>query len=114
MFSLNDQMHTLLGAMSRKAKTTSTHYMLQTLQITGWRILDGIYATRISPDGKYIVVGNRGYNVIAVYDRQTYRKVYEKTLPFRKRVTGAGGYNHYRMTNRFFGYHLGVHHSELI
>jgi transposase-like protein len=107
-------MHTLLGALSRKATPTSTHYMLQTLQITGRRILDGIYATRVSPDGKYIVVGNRGYNVIAVYDRRTYRKVYEKVLPFRRKVTGAGGYNHYRFANRFFSYHLGVHHSELI
>jgi DNA-binding beta-propeller fold protein YncE len=114
LFSLNDQMHTLLGAMSRKASVTSTHYMLQTLQITGWRILDGIYATRVSPDGKYIITGNRGYNTIAVYDRKTFRKVYEKLLPFRKKVTGRGGYNHYHLTSSFFGYHLGVHHSELI
>ena len=114
LFSLNDQLHTLMGAMARKATATSTHYMLQTLQITGWRILDGIYATRVSPDGKYIIVGNRGYNTIAVYDRKTYRKVYEKLLPFRKRVTGRGGFNHYQLTNSFFGYHLGVHHSELI
>ena len=35
-------------------------------------------------------------------------------LPFRKKVTGRGGYNHYQLTNSFFGYHLGVHHSELI
>ena len=75
LFSLNDQMHTLLNALARKATVSSTHYMLQTLQITGWRILDGIYATRVSPDGKYIITGNRGYNTIAVYDRKTFRKV---------------------------------------
>jgi hypothetical protein len=114
LFSVNDQINTLTGAMARKATATSTHYMLQTLMITGWRILDGIYATRISPDGKYIITGNRGYNVIAVYDRKTFRKVYEKTLPFRKKVRGTGGYDHYKLTNRFLGYHLGVHHSELI
>ena len=113
LFSVHDQMHTLLGALSRKATPTSTHYMLQTIQITGGRILDGIYATRVSPDGKYLITGNRGYNVIAVYDRKTFQKVYEKVLPFRRKVTGVG-YNHYHLTNRFMGLHLGVHHSELI
>jgi hypothetical protein len=106
-------MHTLLGAMSRKATATATHYMLQTLQVTGNRILDGIYATRVSPDGKYIVTGNRGYNVIAVYDRKTFKKVYEGLLPFRRDVYDHGT-NHYRLTNRFMGHHLGVHHSELL
>jgi hypothetical protein len=67
----------------------------------------------VSPDGKYIVTGNRGYNVIAVYDRQTFKKVYEKLLPFRRDVYG-NTFDHYRFTNRFMGYHLGVHHSELI
>jgi hypothetical protein len=100
--------------MARKATASSTHYMLQTLQITNWRILDGIYATRVSPDGKYIITGNRGYNTIAVYDRKTFRKVYEKLLPFRRKVTARGGYDHYHLTSSFFGYHLGVHHSELI
>jgi hypothetical protein len=114
LFSLNDQIHTLTGALARKATASSTHYMIQTLMITNWRILDGIYATRVSPDGKYIVTGNRGYNTIAVYDRKTFRKVYEKLLPFRKKVTARGGYDHYKLTNSFFGYHLGVHHSELI
>ena len=114
LFSLNDQLHTLLNALSRKATFGATHYMLQTLQITGWRILDGIYATRVSPDGKYIIVGNRGYNWIAVYDRKTHRKVFDQVLPFRKLVRGSVDYNHYKFTNRFFGYHLGVHHSELI
>jgi len=113
LFSVNDQLHTLLGALSRKATPSSTHYMLQTIQITGGRILDGIYATRVSPDGKYLIVGNRGYNVIAVYDRKTFRKVYEKVLPHRRKVTGVG-YNHYHLTNRFLGLHLGVHHSELL
>jgi hypothetical protein len=113
LFSLNDQLHTLMGALSRKATPSSTHYMLQTLQITGGRILDGIYATRVSPDGKYLIVGNRGYNVIALYDRKTFRKVYEKVLPHRRKVTGEG-HNHYHLTNRFLGLHLGVHHSELL
>jgi hypothetical protein len=113
LFSVRDQMHTLLGALARKATPTSTHYMLQTLQVTGRRILDGIYATRVSPDGKYIITGNRGYNVIAVYDRQTFRKVYEKLLPFR-RDNYKNRFDPYRLTNRFLGNHLGVHHSELL
>jgi hypothetical protein len=48
-----------------------------------------------------------------VYDRQTFKKVYEKLLPFRRDVYG-NTFDHYRFTNRFMGYHLGVHHSELI
>jgi hypothetical protein len=101
--------------MARKATPTATHYMLQTLQVTGRRILDGIYATRVSPDGKYIIVGNRGYNVIAVYDRKTHEKVYEKLLPFRRdNYANGDGSGPYRLTNRFLGNHLGVHHSELI
>jgi hypothetical protein len=112
-FSIHDKLHTLLGALSRKATPTATHYMLQTLEVSGGRILDGIYATRVSPDGKYIITGNRGYNVISVYDRRTFRKVYEKLLPFRRDVYGNTS-DHYRFTNRFMGYHLGVHHSELI
>ncbi len=112
-FSIRDKLHTLMGAMARKPTATATHYMLQTLQVTGNRILDGIYATRVSPDGKYIVTGNRGYNTLAVYDRQTFKKVYEVLLPFRRDVYGRGT-DHYRLTNRFMGLHLGVHHSELI
>ena len=112
-FSVRDKLHTLLGAVSRKATAGATHYMIQTLEVTGNRILDGIYATRVSPDGKYIITGNRGYNTIAVYDRKTFKKVYEKLLPFRRDVY-RNGTNHYRLTNRFMGYHLGVHHSELI
>jgi WD40 repeat protein len=106
-------MHTLLGAFSRKALPSSTHYVLQTFQVTGGRILDGVYATRVSPDGKYIVTGNRGYNTISVYDRKTHRKVYEELLPFRRDRYGHD-FNHYQLTNRFMGHHLGVHHSELI
>ena len=111
--ALRDKAHALLGALSRKAAATSTHYMLQTLQVTRGRILDGIYATRVSPDGKYIITGNRGYNVVTVYDRRTFKKVYEKLLPFRRDVYG-NGHNHYRLTNRFRGLHLGIHHSEII
>lgn len=112
-FLWRDKLHTLLGAFSRKSFPASSHYVLQTYQVTSGRVLDGIYATRCSPDGKYIVTGNRGYNCIAVYDRKTHRKVYEKQLPFRRDVYGHN-FNHYRLTNRFMGHHLGVHHSELI
>jgi hypothetical protein len=112
-FCINDKLHSVLGAFARKAFPSNTHYILQTLQVTGWRVLDGIYATRISPDGRYIIVGNRGYNVVAVYDRKTFKKVYETLLPFRRDVYGNTT-DHYRFTNRFMGHHLGVHHSELI
>ncbi len=74
----------LLGSMSRRPTLTNTHFILQTLQVTGWRILDGIYAARVSPQGNYIFTANRGYNVISVYERKTFKKLYSKLLPFRK------------------------------
>ncbi|MBI4378911.1 MAG: hypothetical protein HY578_07435 [Nitrospinae bacterium] len=100
----------LLGALSRRATIISTHFILQTLQVTGWRILDGIYAARVSPQGNYLITGNRGYNVVTVYDRKTFKKLYSKLLPFRRdRYIKSP---HYHLGWR--GYHLGFHHSEVI
>lgn len=100
----------MLGAFSRRPSITSTHFMLQTFQVTGWRVQDGIYATRVSPQGNYIVTGNRGYNVVTVYDRKTFKQVYSKQLPFRRDVYRKSP--HYRIGGT--GLHLGIHHSELI
>jgi hypothetical protein len=100
----------LLGSLTRRATYSSTHYMLQTLRITGWRIMDGVYAARVSPQGKYVVVGNRGYNVVSVYERETFKEVYSKILPFRR-----ARYKRRppQFTLGWTGYHLGIHHSEV-
>lgn len=100
----------LLGSLARRASYSSTHYMLQTLRITGWRIMDGVYAARVSPQGKYVVVGNRGYNVVSVYERETFKEVYSKILPFRR-----ARYKRRppQFTLGWTGYHLGIHHSEV-
>ena len=100
----------LLGALSRKSATTSSHYMLQTAQVTNWRLADGVYATRVSPDGKYVMVGHRGYNYIAVYERETMKKVYGKVLPFRHESYRKRPF--YQLGWR--GYHLGIHHSAVV
>ena len=100
----------LLGALSRKSPTTSMHYMLQTAQVTNWRLADGVYATRVSPDGKYVMVGHRGYNYIAVYERATMKKVYGHVLPFRHDDFSRSPF--YSLGRR--GYHLGIHHSEIV
>lgn len=100
----------LLGALSRKAASNSSHYILQTLQVTDWRMADGVYATRVSPDGKYVMVGHRGYNYIAVHERATMKKVYGHVLPFRRDVYDQRPY--YRFGWR--GHHLGIHHSEIV
>lgn len=99
----------VLGALSRRPTLTNTNYILQTLQITGWRVADGVYAARVSPGGKYLIAGSRGYNYIAVFDRLSFKKLYDSVLPFRlDRFTESP---HYRFGWR--GYHLGIHHGTV-
>ncbi|RMD54756.1 MAG: hypothetical protein D6828_04710 [Nitrospirae bacterium] len=109
IFQFRQRAHNVLGALCRRPTIINTHYILQTLLITNWRLMDGIYATRISPKGKYIVTGNRGYNVVSVYDRKTFKKLYSKLLPFRRDIYKKSP--HYRLGSG--GYHLGIHHSEI-
>ncbi len=99
-----------LGATSRRPVLINTHLILQTLQVTGWRILDGIYAARVSPQGNYIVTGSRGYNVLSVFDRRTFKRLYEKFLPFRRDDYSKRPYYHIGRG----GFHLGFHHSEVM
>jgi len=50
----------------------------------------------LSPDRRYVVAGNRGYNYVRVMDRETLAEVYHTQLPTRN------------------GLHLGMHHSEMV
>jgi hypothetical protein len=100
----------VLGAFSRRSVPSSTHFVLQTLQVTGGRLADGVYSTRVSPGGGYVVAGSRGYNYLAVFRRDTMKKIYGKVLPFRRDVYGKSP--HYRFGWR--GHHLGIHHSEIV
>jgi hypothetical protein len=109
LLQLPKQGRNVLGAFSRKAASQATHYYLQTLQVTHGRVSDGVYATRVSPDGKYVIAGHRGYNYIAVFERQSMKKVYSRTLPFRRDDYSKRPY--YRFGWR--GHHLGLHHSEV-
>ena len=86
----------VVGAFMRKSPLTDSHLVLQTLMVTNWRFFDGVYATRVSPDGRYVAAGSRGYNYLRVMDRQTLRTVYDTNLPRRD------------------GLHLGLHHSEMV
>jgi hypothetical protein len=72
--------------------------------------MDGIYAARVSPQGNYLVTGSRGYNVLTVYDRKTFKQLYSKLVPFRRDRYRKSP--HYRLGWR--GYHLGFHHSEVM
>jgi hypothetical protein len=108
--SLPQRGRDLLGAFSRRPAVTNTHYILQTLQVTGGRAADGVYAARVSPGGNYLIVGNRGYNVVSVHERRTFKEVYSKLLPFRRDRFLASP--HHELGR--YGYHLGIHHSEVV
>ena len=99
-----------LGAFSRRPTLINTHFILQTLQVAGWRMLDGIYAARVSPKGNYLVTGSRGYNVVSVYDRKTFKKLFSKLLPFRT----DNYFKNPRYRLGWKGFHLGFHHSEVM
>ena len=106
------KIYNLIGACARKPTFTSTHFILQTLLVTGWRTMDGIYSARVSPDGRYLVTGNRGYNVLTVYERDTFKKVYSVQLPrFGPEVLRKP---YVRNLKHIYGMHLGMHHSEML
>jgi len=106
------KIYNLIGSFARKPTLINTHYIIQTLLVTGWRIMDGIYSSRISPDGKYLVTGNRGYNVLTVYERETFKKVYDTQLPrFGPEVFRKPYVTHLKS---IYGKHLGMHHSEML
>jgi hypothetical protein len=87
----------LLGALMRKSLFRDTHLILQTFAVTRWQLFDGVYAARVSPDGRYLAAGSRGYNYIRIMDRQTLKNVHDARLP--KLPSGL---------------HLGLHHSEML
>jgi hypothetical protein len=82
-------------AAARAPLNVRTDQVVQTLEVTRGSVFDGVYATRPSPDGKYLVVGHRGYNWIGVYDRCSFERVWERSLP------------------RHEGGHLGMHHAAV-
>jgi hypothetical protein len=94
---LRQAVRNIYGGLLRKSPLRDAHLILQTLLVTGGRVFDGVYAARVSPDGRYLVAGNRGYNYLRVMDRRTLAQVYELALPS---LPG--------------GLHLGLHHSEMI
>jgi len=82
-------------AATKAPLNVRTDEVIETLEVTGGSLFDGVYATRLSPDQRYFVVGHRGYNWLALYDRKTLDLVFHVRLP------------------RQDGYHLGMHHSEI-
>lgn len=95
-FPLRQWWRDVWGALLRKSIFTNSHLFLQAYVVTGRRFFDGVYCNRVSPDGRFLVAGNRGHNYIRVMDRATLATVSETFLP--------------HLPN---GLHLGMHHSEL-
>ena len=96
LYSWRDQFRSIGDAWAKAPLPQRTDLVVETLQATSGTILDGVYATRISPDGNLLVVGNRGYNWIGIYDRRTFARVHGERLP--------------RTSD---DHHLGLHHSEI-
>ncbi|HMI84027.1 MAG TPA: hypothetical protein VK550_08020 [Polyangiaceae bacterium] len=94
-WSFRQRFRNIIGAFARKSFYGASHLYLQTYLVTDWRTFDGVYCTRISPDGRYLIAGSRGYNYLRVMDRQTLEPVYDRRLPTYERL------------------HLGLHHSEI-
>jgi hypothetical protein len=102
----------LLGAFARRPALQRTDSVITALEVSRGSVIDGIYAARVSPDGKYIVTGHRGFNVIAVYERETFKKVYETQLPlFGPKVLPRSYIRSMKQRSRL---HLGMHHSEIL
>jgi|SRR5579871_1350291 len=97
LFMYRQLKQNIQGAFLRRNPSTNYNYLLQTYLVTGKRFFDGIYCVRASPDGKYLVAGNRGYNYIRVMDRKTLATVWDRQLP--------------KLDD---GLHLGMHHSALV
>lgn len=107
---LRQKLRNVVGGLARKPTITNTHLLVQSFEVSNWRIVDGVYAARVSPQGNYLITGHRGYNVITVYDRKSFSEVYTKLLPFRRDVYHESPF--YRLGLR--GYHLGLHHSQVV
>jgi hypothetical protein len=100
-----------MGAFARRPVPQRTDSALTALEVSRGSIIDGIYSTRVSPDGKYIVTGHRGFNVIAVYDRKSHELVYSTQLPlFGRKVLPRKYVSAMKQRTRL---HLGMHHSEM-
>ena len=109
---LRQELFNLLSALARLPALNSSHLILQTLLVTGGQIQDGVYACRVSPDGKYLVTGNRGYNVLTVWERATFRKMWSTVLPdFYSQIEGRA---YAPRLKGYAGLHLGLHHSTLV
>ena len=100
------------SAFLRASAFTNSHMLVNTYFVTNGRAFDGVYAARVSPDGEYLVAGNRGYNYMRVMRRRTLETVYERQLPkLQRRVPHQDGKHQRRYESS--GLHLGMHHSEI-
>jgi hypothetical protein len=68
---------------------------LQADRLSGGELFDGVYSTAITPCGRFIIAGNRGFNYIRMVRRDTLETVFETEAP--------------RHASRCS--HLGFHHS---
>ncbi len=101
------------SGLMRASAFTNFHMIVHALFVSGGRFFDGVYCARVSPDGKYLIAGNRGYNYIRVMRRDTLQTVYEQQLPTLRRLV-PNDKGPYRARTEDSGLHLGFHHSEML
>lgn len=97
---------TVLDTMTRGSIITNGHHHLRALRVSRWTFLDSVYACQLSTDHSLLFTGDRGLNVITVYDYPSLDVRLRVRMPSLQRFDSR---LHWWSDPR-----LGFHHSTLL